>query len=71
MSCGVLGLLPCPAPTEEGYEEEGTPEHKVGGGQDLQDPYTSHSLFLDLPGDELEDISVKLIPVIDHIHIGL
>ena len=54
MSCGVLGVLPAPAPAEESHGEERRPEDDVGGGEDVEDPHPGQPLALDLPADSLQ-----------------
>ena len=51
MSCGVLGVLPAPAPAEESDGEERGPEEDVGGGEDVEDPHPGQPLALNLPAD--------------------
>ena len=53
MSCGVLGVLPGPAPAEEGDGKERGPEEDVGGGEDVEDPHPGQPLALNLPADSL------------------
>ena len=53
MSCGVLGVLPAPAPAEESDGEERGPEEDVGGGEDVEDPHPGQALALNLPADSL------------------
>ena len=53
MSCGVLGVLPAPAPAEESDGEERGPEEDVGGGEDVEDPHPGQPLALNLPADSL------------------
>ena len=53
MSSGVLGVLPAPAPAEEGDGEERRPEDDVGGGEDGEDPHPGQALPLYLPTDGL------------------
>ena len=48
MSCGVLGVLPAPAPAEESHGEERRPEDDVGGGEDGKDPHPGQALALHL-----------------------
>ena len=53
MSCGVLGVLPAPAPAEESHGEERRPEDDVGGGEDGEDPHPGQALALYLLAEGL------------------
>ena len=53
MSCGVLSVLPAPAPAEESHGEERGPEDDVGGGEDGEDPHPGQALALHLLADGL------------------